>query len=400
MVSARRASTRWITRSIPLFLVGFVGFASYVVVKRICLDFFLTRQQRSGTATAFLTVYSATLLLALITYLRLLYVVQTNPGVVPLGPKAVFQEKDNKRMGRKSRRNVDIEANSANSRRDDNPDSPGLESFYSKDVFACDEDGRPKWCACCGNWKPDRAHHCSEIERCVLKMDHFCPWVGGIVGETSFKFFTQFTFYASLYWTVVIVAAALALKQSMSAGAGVDGFYIGALGLGAFFDIFTITMTATSIRYICMNLTNVDYLKSKVVVHCLAIRVPHGTPPGPNYGIITYPLPRPTERAPSPNLSGQTVTDENATSPRDLLASRSFAVVKTQMGENPWDLGSWRNWKSVMGNNIIDWLFPLNPPPCSKYVSNESKYEMGPLYQELRQIYNLPGIDQDTKGSG
>lgn len=148
------------------------------------MDFFLSHQQQSGTATAFLVVYSGTLLLALITYLRLLFVIQTNPGVVPLGPNAIIQEKDKKRKSRRSGRKEDIEAKSANTQPDDNPDSPGLEAFYSKDVFVCNEDGRPKWCTSCCNWKPDRAHHCSEIERCVLKMDHFCPWVGGIVGET------------------------------------------------------------------------------------------------------------------------------------------------------------------------------------------------------------------------
>lgn len=195
---------------------------------------------------------------------------------------------------------------------------------------------------------------------------------------------------------MVVVAAAFALKQSISVGAGADGFFIGALGLGAFFWIFAFTMTGTSIRYICINLTNVDYLKSKVVVHYLAVRVPHGTPPGPNYGIITYPLPRKAERTPSPNLSGQTVTDENVTpSRRDLLAYRSFAIVKTEMGENPWDLGPYRNWKSVMGDNIIDWLFPFNPPPCSHYVSSESRYEMGPLYQKLRRRYGLPEMDRE-----
>jgi palmitoyltransferase len=55
-------------------------------------------------------------------------------------------------------------------------DSPGLEQFYTNDVFVCEADGRPKWCSECGNWKPDRAHHCSSIGRCVRKMDHFCPW--------------------------------------------------------------------------------------------------------------------------------------------------------------------------------------------------------------------------------
>jgi palmitoyltransferase len=48
--------------------------------------------------------------------------------------------------------------------------------FYTKDVFTSELDGRPRWCSQCLNWKPDRAHHCSSSGRCILKMDHFCPW--------------------------------------------------------------------------------------------------------------------------------------------------------------------------------------------------------------------------------
>ena len=29
-------------------------------------------------------------------------------------------------------------------------------------------------------------------------MDHFCPWVGGVIGERSYKFFVQFNFYSFL----------------------------------------------------------------------------------------------------------------------------------------------------------------------------------------------------------
>jgi palmitoyltransferase ZDHHC2/15/20 len=35
---------------------------------------------------------------------------------------------------------------------------------------------RPRWCKKCGEWKPERAHHCSVSGRCVLRMDHHCLW--------------------------------------------------------------------------------------------------------------------------------------------------------------------------------------------------------------------------------
>ena len=36
---------------------------------------------------------------------------------------------------------------------------------------------RPRYCKHCQAWKPPRAHHCSAMGRCVLKMDHYCIWV-------------------------------------------------------------------------------------------------------------------------------------------------------------------------------------------------------------------------------
>eukprot|EP00038_Savillea_parva_P031828 m.90873 g.90873 ORF g.90873 m.90873 type:complete len:359 (-) comp9881_c0_seq1:82-1158(-) len=54
-------------------------------------------------------------------------------------------------------------------------------------------------CATCKVIKPDRCHHCSVCRRCVLKMDHHCPWVNNCVGFHNYKFFVLFIVYTSLF---------------------------------------------------------------------------------------------------------------------------------------------------------------------------------------------------------
>lgn len=51
---------------------------------------------------------------------------------------------------------------------------------------------------CNDNYKPPRAHHDSVTGRCIVKMDHFCPWVGNAVGALNHKFFVLFIFYTLL----------------------------------------------------------------------------------------------------------------------------------------------------------------------------------------------------------
>lgn len=167
------------------------------------------------------------------------------------------------------------------------------------------------------------------------------------------------------------------------------------LALSGLLGFFAVTMFITSARYALQNMTNIDYLKSKNFVHNLAIRVPRGIQSCEKYKVVTYPISKSGDlTTPLPgNVGARGVANE-----RDMLATRSFAVVKTELGENPWDLGFYRNWKSVMGNSIFDWLLPLKDSPCATYENNESFYEMGPIYLRVRERFRLPHLTDDEKG--
>ncbi|KAL8706181.1 MAG: hypothetical protein Q9201_000759 [Fulgogasparrea decipioides] len=188
------------------------------------------RKLRRGAGIAVLIVYVCLLLLLAFTYFRLAHTVITNPGFTPRSPQWHAQNRAKRRRSRSNRARTghpDLEkqnralgeqpasngglpaspyvnASSAYGPVNDAA-TPGLHEFYNRDIFTCESDGRPIWCSACLNWKPDRAHHCREVGRCVYKMDHFCPWVGGIVSETSQKFFVLFVVWGAIYCVVTMI---------------------------------------------------------------------------------------------------------------------------------------------------------------------------------------------------
>lgn len=52
-----------------------------------------------------------------------------------------------------------------------------------------------RYCERCEAIRPPRAHHCSVCKKCVIRMDHHCPWVGNCVGLYNHKYFIMFVFH-------------------------------------------------------------------------------------------------------------------------------------------------------------------------------------------------------------
>ena len=64
--------------------------------------------------------------------------------------------------------------------------------------------GGVRMCQRCLRTKPDRCHHCSQCNSCVLKMDHHCPWVANCIGFYNYKFFLCMLFYTAVTCHIIV----------------------------------------------------------------------------------------------------------------------------------------------------------------------------------------------------
>ena len=199
----------------------------------------------------------------------------------------------------------------------------------------------------------------------------------------------QFVFYCTFYCAVCLSTAAYCLHLQIKDGLPLDGRPVAILALAGLFGLFTFGMVMTCVRFLVENITNVDMVKKRQV-YTLAVRIPHNTAPSPKYRTITYPLPNEPAPPMAYGLNGQADGTGDPVSTRDHQATKTFAILSTEPGENPWDLGYWRNFKTVMGGNIVEWLLPIKHSPCCNHDDPRSMYELGPLITTLKRRYGIP----------
>lgn len=356
-----------------------------------------------------------------VTYFRVLITIARNPGLVP--KPADTERPATKPKSRWSRKNgeSDVEKNTPSSA--DSSDTglepkkqpgfldrggvldgrcappPGLDEFSSRVVYECDIDGLPRWCPTCYSWKPDRSHHSSELGRCVYKMDHYCPWAGGVIAENNFKFFIQFCFYTASYCLFVLIVTAYYLDKIGSRPGGVYKIdWIVTIVLAALFFCFTFAMTANSIQFVVNNTGTIDSLNRTTRAYNFAVRIPpdvlakllarHPTSPALEGA---HPDPLGESGLPFHTISYPLGSNQ---------AQRVYAVLQLPPSKNPYKLkSSSANFKEVFGSYIWDWLLPITHSPCARHGPFGSAerdghlqgymYPTGPAMESVMEVAGL-----------
>lgn len=55
-----------------------------------------------------------------------------------------------------------------------------------------------QYCDFCKGYKAPRSHHCRKCDRCVMKMDHHCPWINTCCGHFNHGNFVWFLLFAPI----------------------------------------------------------------------------------------------------------------------------------------------------------------------------------------------------------
>ncbi|KAK6205597.1 DHHC palmitoyltransferase-domain-containing protein [Scheffersomyces amazonensis] len=198
-----------------------------------------------------------------------------------------------------------------------------------------------RYCNKCQVWKPDRTHHCSSSGKCILRMDHYCPWFATCIGFRNQKFFIQFLLYSGIYCGYLFLVSSSILYVFFANELYGDGFLSINLVILCILSIsFSIALGGFglfSVYLLLNNFTTIEFQEKR------------WSKQGNSSFIYEF-----DERGKKQNLG------------------------------HIYDIGYKKNWTSIMGNTWAQWLLPIGCTSNSIY----EKYNNGVNFEINEEYYS------------
>lgn len=156
-----------------------------------------------------------------------------------------------------------------------------LVRLYNKPQFTAVGNGSTKssksaneflqWTVCskCDAYRPPRAHHCRICNRCVLQLDHHCPWLNNCIGYRNYRYFILAvtylaigSLYAVLYtfpkFYMVIMNERLVGPKGSTEKAVIYCFILNLVTTTCIWILW-----ATQFRLLCRGMTTIEAIQAK-----------------------------------------------------------------------------------------------------------------------------------------
>lgn len=127
----------------------------------------------------------------------------------------------------------------------------------------------PRTCRRCKTIKPYSSHHCSTCGRCIIRLDHHCPWINNCVAINNQKYFLLFLFYTlccCIYSGVLLVARFISCTNNLrkcSLSTVQTALCIINFIEAVIFGLFVLIMTFDQLTAIFDNTPGIDALQHK-----------------------------------------------------------------------------------------------------------------------------------------
>jgi DHHC palmitoyltransferase len=139
----------------------------------------------------FYALYGPATILALVSLFR---ATTTDPGAVPMGARPFVRvtrlPDGSSSVSSQSSHGSDVNVPLTLSSSSSPSPLPHRRNTTAQSIRRCHK--------CGDNFKPPRAHHDSVSGRCIVKFDHYCPWINNSVGALNHKLFCLFLLYTAV----------------------------------------------------------------------------------------------------------------------------------------------------------------------------------------------------------
>jgi palmitoyltransferase len=133
-------------------------------------------------------------------------------------------------------------------------------------ITNCKMTGSIRYCKICQHIKPDRAHHCSSCGECVLKMDHHCIWLNKCISFSNYKFFLLLLGYNLLYYLFIGLTTLSPLIECLdNDGKGIGCYQVILLFFAAFvFLLSLVGLFGLHCYFVLQNMTTLESLRTPI----------------------------------------------------------------------------------------------------------------------------------------
>ncbi|CUS23779.1 LAQU0S11e04104g1_1 [Lachancea quebecensis] len=192
--SARLEQHLWFRCIAPIIVLGLLTYATWSFCHQLCYN---AIYRKFGQRSVAIGLMVGEIILVLFLIFIWFQMVLIGPGRQPkLLPYKIMPEDESDTDG-------EAKEGSQGTRQSTNPPR----------IYQCDPQGYPIWCTSCQSIKANRTHHSSTLGYCIPRFDHYCFWIGTVVGRKNYRLFVQFAFYFWAFAIFVIVSTASFLPR-------------------------------------------------------------------------------------------------------------------------------------------------------------------------------------------